>query len=185
MVGDRSTAGRRRLVSTRPAASSRRGSSTCTPTCASPGARRPRPSRPAAAPRRSAGSRRSWRCRTPSRRPDVAAWSSSCGRRASGPGSAMSTRPAASRSAATASSSPPRRAGGAGVRLFTDDGDGVQDPLLMRRAMEYARGLDMALAQHCEVAALTARRSDARGAVLQRARAARVAGAGGRADGAP
>jgi len=44
---------------------------------------------------------------------------------------------------------------GAGVRLFTDDGNGVQDPLLMRRAMEYSRGLDMVLAQHCEVAALT------------------------------
>jgi dihydroorotase len=45
---------------------------------------------------------------------------------------------------------------GAGVHLFTDDGNGVQDPLLMRRAMEYARGLDVVLAQHCEVAALTA-----------------------------
>ncbi len=44
----------------------------------------------------------------------------------------------------------------AGVRIFTDDGNGVQDPLLMRRAMEYSRGLDMVLAQHCEVAALTA-----------------------------
>jgi dihydroorotase len=44
----------------------------------------------------------------------------------------------------------------AGVRLFTDDGNGVQDPLLMRRAMEYARGLDVVLAQHCEVSALTA-----------------------------
>ena len=43
----------------------------------------------------------------------------------------------------------------AGVRLFTDDGTGVQDPLLMRRAMEYARGLDIVLAQHCEVTALT------------------------------
>ena len=43
----------------------------------------------------------------------------------------------------------------AGVRLFTDDGDGVQNPLLMRRAMEYARGLDVVLAQHCEVSALT------------------------------
>lgn len=43
----------------------------------------------------------------------------------------------------------------AGVRLFTDDGCGVQDPRLMRRAMEYARGLDMVLAQHCEVTALT------------------------------
>ncbi|MGE3687447.1 MAG: dihydroorotase, partial [Acidimicrobiia bacterium] len=43
----------------------------------------------------------------------------------------------------------------AGVRLFTDDGNGVQDPLLMRRAMEYARGLGVTLAQHCEVSRLT------------------------------
>ncbi len=43
----------------------------------------------------------------------------------------------------------------AGVRLFTDDGNGVQDPLLMRRAMEYSLGLDIVLAQHCEVARLT------------------------------
>lgn len=44
---------------------------------------------------------------------------------------------------------------GAGVTLFTDDGNGVQDPLLMRRALEYARDLDIVLAQHCEVARLT------------------------------
>jgi dihydroorotase len=44
---------------------------------------------------------------------------------------------------------------GAGVRLFTDDGNGVQDPLLMRRAMEYSLGLDIVLAQHCEVSRLT------------------------------
>lgn len=43
----------------------------------------------------------------------------------------------------------------AGVRLFTDDGNGVQDPLLMRRAMEYARGVGVTLAQHCEVSRLT------------------------------
>ena len=43
----------------------------------------------------------------------------------------------------------------AGVRIFTDDGSGVQDELLMRRAMEYGRGLDVTLAQHCEVATLT------------------------------
>ncbi len=42
-----------------------------------------------------------------------------------------------------------------GVRLFTDDGNGVQDPLLMRRALEYARDLDIVLAQHCEVSRLT------------------------------
>ena len=44
---------------------------------------------------------------------------------------------------------------GAGVTLFTDDGTGVQDPLLMRRALEYADGLGITLAQHCEVARLT------------------------------
>ncbi|MGA0149162.1 MAG: dihydroorotase [Ilumatobacteraceae bacterium] len=43
----------------------------------------------------------------------------------------------------------------AGVRLFTDDGSGVQNELLMRRAMEYARGLGVTLAQHCEVTSLT------------------------------
>jgi dihydroorotase len=42
-----------------------------------------------------------------------------------------------------------------GVRIFTDDGTGVQDDLLMRRAMEYATGLGVTLAQHCEVTALS------------------------------
>ncbi|CAN5224769.1 dihydroorotase [soil metagenome] len=41
-----------------------------------------------------------------------------------------------------------------GVRLFTDDGAGVQDNQLMRRAMEYASGLGVTLAQHCEDDAL-------------------------------
>jgi dihydroorotase len=41
-----------------------------------------------------------------------------------------------------------------GVRLFTDDGTGVQDNRLMRRAMEYASGLGVTLAQHCEDTAL-------------------------------
>jgi dihydroorotase len=43
-----------------------------------------------------------------------------------------------------------------GVRLFTDDGSGVQDTRLMRRAMEYARGLGVTLAQHCEDDAMAA-----------------------------
>ncbi len=37
-----------------------------------------------------------------------------------------------------------------GVRLFTDDGVGVQDPSLMRRALTYAAPLGVRLAQHCE-----------------------------------
>jgi dihydroorotase len=41
-----------------------------------------------------------------------------------------------------------------GVRLFTDDGSGVQDSRLMRRALEYASALGVTLAQHCEDAAL-------------------------------
>jgi dihydroorotase len=43
-----------------------------------------------------------------------------------------------------------------GVRLFTDDGTGVQDGAVMRRALEYARGLGVTLAQHCEDAQLAA-----------------------------
>ncbi len=45
-----------------------------------------------------------------------------------------------------------------GVRLFTDDGSGVADTRLMRRALEYASGLgvDVVLAQHCEDPALAA-----------------------------
>jgi len=43
-----------------------------------------------------------------------------------------------------------------GVTLFTDDGNGVQDPLLMRRAFEYSSDLGITMAQHCEVSRLTA-----------------------------
>jgi dihydroorotase len=41
-----------------------------------------------------------------------------------------------------------------GVSLFTDDGRGVQDGRLMRRALEYASDLGVTLAQHCEDEAL-------------------------------
>ena len=37
-----------------------------------------------------------------------------------------------------------------GVRIFTDDGTGVQDGALMRRALDYAKGIGVTLAQHCE-----------------------------------
>jgi dihydroorotase len=43
-----------------------------------------------------------------------------------------------------------------GIRIFTDDGTGVQDGRLMRRALEYASGLGLLLAQHCEDDALAA-----------------------------
>ena len=44
----------------------------------------------------------------------------------------------------------------AGVRLFTDDGHGVQDALFARRAMEYLVAFDAVYAEHCEDAALAA-----------------------------
>jgi dihydroorotase len=40
------------------------------------------------------------------------------------------------------------------VRLFTDDGRGVQDALLARRAMEYLSGFGVVYAEHCEDEAL-------------------------------
>ena len=43
-----------------------------------------------------------------------------------------------------------------GVRVFTDDGTGVADSRLMRRALEYASVLGVTLAQHCEDPALSA-----------------------------
>jgi len=42
----------------------------------------------------------------------------------------------------------------AGARIFTDDGNGVQDASVMRRAMEYAAGLGAVIADHCEEATL-------------------------------
>ena len=48
-----------------------------------------------------------------------------------------------------------------GVRMFTDDGTGVQDAQLMRRALEYAGSLvvddgnPVVVSQHCEVTALS------------------------------
>ena len=41
------------------------------------------------------------------------------------------------------------------VRMFSDDGKCVDDPCLMRRAIEYSRGMDVLLAQHCEEPRLT------------------------------
>jgi len=55
-----------------------------------------------------------------------------------------------------------------GVRLFSDDGTGVQDPSLMRRALTYARPLGVRLAQHCEDELLAAGGSMNEGAVSGR-----------------
>ena len=47
-------------------------------------------------------------------------------------------------------------AGAAQVRMFSDDGVCVHDPLVMRRALEYATGLGVLIAQHAEEPRLTA-----------------------------
>lgn len=46
-------------------------------------------------------------------------------------------------------------AGAAQVRMFSDDGVCVHDPLIMRRALEYATGLGVLIAQHAEEPRLT------------------------------
>ena len=38
----------------------------------------------------------------------------------------------------------------AGARGFTDDGNGVQDPAVMLRALKYAKMFDVVVAQHCQ-----------------------------------
>jgi dihydroorotase len=43
----------------------------------------------------------------------------------------------------------------AGVRMFSDDGHCVADPLIMRRALEYSTALDAVIAQHAEEPRLT------------------------------
>lgn len=55
-----------------------------------------------------------------------------------------------------------------GVRIFTDDGTGVQDSSLMRRALTYARPLGVRLAQHCEDEHLAAGGSMNEGALSSR-----------------
>ncbi len=70
-----------------------------------------------------------------------------------------------------------------GVRLFTDDGTGVQDPSMMRRALDYARPLGVRLAQHCEDEALAARWLDERRRAQQSTRTRRPAGARRGTDG--
>jgi dihydroorotase len=43
----------------------------------------------------------------------------------------------------------------AGVRIFSDDGNCVHDPVLMRRALEYVKGFDGIIAQHAQDPRLT------------------------------
>ncbi|MCF7549122.1 dihydroorotase [Pseudonocardia sp. WMMC193] len=57
---------------------------------------------------------------------------------------------------------------GARVRMFSDDGSCVNDPLIMRRALEYASALDVVIAQHAEDHRLTEGAQAHEGAVAAR-----------------
>ena len=54
------------------------------------------------------------------------------------------------------------------VRMFSDDGHCVADPLLMRRALEYATALDVVIAQHAEDPRMTTGAQAHEGAVAAR-----------------
>jgi dihydroorotase len=54
------------------------------------------------------------------------------------------------------------------VRMFSDDGRCVHDPVLMRRALEYASALDVVIAQHAEDHRLTAGAQAHEGVVASR-----------------
>jgi dihydroorotase len=54
------------------------------------------------------------------------------------------------------------------VRMFSDDGRCVNDPLIMRRALEYASSLDVVVAQHAEDHRLTGGAQAHEGAVASR-----------------
>ena len=54
-------------------------------------------------------------------------------------------------------------ASAAAVRMFSDDGHCVHDPLIMRRALEYVKPFDAVVAQHAEDPRLTVGRAGARG----------------------
>ena len=54
------------------------------------------------------------------------------------------------------------------VRIFSDDGNCVHDPLLMRRALEYVKGFDGIIAQHAQDPRLTKNAQMNEGAVSSR-----------------
>ena len=143
--------------STPAAASSRPGSSTSTPTCASPAGRRPRRSRPGS--RAAALGGYTAVVAMPNTEPaiDYAA----VVREVLDLGAQARCATCASPGAITVGRAgeqlaPMAEMAALGVRLFTDDGSGVQDDRLMRRALEYAGGLGVTLAQHCEDESLAA-----------------------------
>ena len=130
-------------------------------------------------PPRSAASPPCTRWPTPTRSPTPPASSSRSGGSAARPG-LVDVAPGRRRH---------RRAGGerlaelgamadsaARVRVFSDDGHCVADPVLMRRALEYVKAFDGVIAQHAEEPRLTEGAQMHEGERLRPARAGRLAG---------
>ena len=134
-----------------------RASSTSTATSASPARRRPRPSRPAPGRPPSAATRASSPCPTRSRPSTTPASCARCSSSGAPAPCDVRTSGAITVGRAGEQLAPLGEMAELGVRFFTDDGAGVADTRLMRRALEYAASLPgVVLAQHCEDPVLSA-----------------------------
>ena len=104
-----------------------RASSTSTPICASRGPRRPRPWRPGPGRPPWGASRRWWPCPTPTRRSTARRWRSRCSSLGEGAMCQVAVAGAITVGRAGERLAPMGELAALGVRLFTDDGAGVQD----------------------------------------------------------
>ncbi len=153
-----------------------RASSTCTPTCASPGPRARRTWRAACAPPRRAGSSTSAAC--PTRAPSTTRASSP---RCSSPRRARSGRvrlhPIGAITVGQQGEQLTEMADlkAAGAVAVSDDGRCVTSSQVMRRALEYAATFDLPVIQHAEDHALTEGAQMHEGAISTQARPARLA----------
>ena len=132
------------------------GSSTSTPIAASRVQRSPRPSRAQHERQHSEGSPPSWRCRTQNLRSTALQWRERSSISGAGAMCRVCVAGAITVGRAGERLAPMAELAALGVRIFTDDGIGVQDAGVMRRAMDYASGLGVTVAQHCEDSALAA-----------------------------
>ncbi len=146
-------------------------SSTCTPTCASPAVRSPRRSRPAPGPPRVGGYTAVFAMPNTDPVADTAVVVEHVRRRGEEVGlvdvhpvGAVTVGLEGVKMAELGTMARSR----AQVRMFSDDGRCVHDPVLMRRALEYASALDVVIAQHAEDHRLTAGAQAHEGVVASR-----------------
>ena len=133
-------------------------SSTCTPICASRAASTPRPSKPVRRQRLSVATPRCSRWPTPNRWPTSPVVTDHVWNRGQQVG-LVDVHPVGAVTVGLEGKQLTEMGmmadGAAQVRMFSDDGICVDDPLVMRRALEYATGLGVLIAQHAEEPRLT------------------------------